>query len=155
MNAESTIRELVAAFLANNHNADGVRFMDRLLLLAGETGKIQCRLANEEALQFQVGDQPPWNLELGRARGKLRILCARLGVLCKDSGETKISLYGDEGTIKKQALFTIFPADEPLVLNGARGLPASERSGSAQTTESWFVRFHNTPSEQDFTITAL
>ena len=37
------------------------------------------------ALRFQTPEQPPCEVEVGRAKSKLRMLCARLGVLCNES----------------------------------------------------------------------
>ena len=124
MNAESRTRELVTANLPDGREVDGVRFIDELLLVAAEVGEIQCSLASDRELRFQAPDRPAWDVELDRAKTKLRMLCARLGVLCNESGGPEVSLYGGEGVIKK--------------------------AGPAQ----WAVRFMNTPDQQGFIIQA-
>jgi hypothetical protein len=97
MNAEEKIRELVQANLSSNHQVEGVQFVDELLLVAAEVGEIKCSLvADGQGLRFQSPEHPAWEVELGRANGKLRMLCARLAVLCAGP---PASLYGGEGTI--------------------------------------------------------
>jgi len=151
MNAESMIRELVNAYLFDNHKVDGVQFIDQLLLLACEVGEIQCNLAGERKLRFQIPDQQMWEVELDRAKAKLRMLCARLGVLCNEAGDQDISLYGGEGIIKK-----IVPLE--LSNNLRRSSGSDLRSPTATSvvpppiSKEWKVRFKNTPSEQEFTV---
>src|SRR5438034_9418653 len=94
---EQLVRQLVEASMADNHRADGVRFIDELLALASDVGEITCTFASEHALRFQTPNEPAWEIELGRARSKLRMLCARLAVLCNESGGPDVSLYGGEG----------------------------------------------------------
>jgi hypothetical protein len=98
MNADDKIRELVRVNLSSNHKVDGVHFVDELLLVAAEVGEIKCSLnAGADGLCFQTPEQPTWEVELGRAIGKLRMICARLAVLCAN-GKLP-DLYGGEGTI--------------------------------------------------------
>src|SRR5947209_7288692 len=101
MNAESVIRKLVAEYLSDDHNVRGVEFIDQLLPIARGKGQISCTLADDRRLRFQVQGEPAWEVELGRARTKLRMLCARLSVLCNESGGQDVSLYGGEGAIKE------------------------------------------------------
>src|SRR5947209_1149064 len=102
MSATSQIRDLVRNRLVGR-KIDPVGFMDELLELSEQAGEIQCKLAGEQGLQFVVANQPPaFEVELDAPRGKLRMLCARLGVLCHESGDQDVSLYGGEGTIKKE-----------------------------------------------------
>jgi hypothetical protein len=98
MNADDKIRELVQANLSSNHKVEGVRFVDELLLVVGEVGEIKCSLsAGAQGLCFQTPEQPAWEVELGRANSKLRMICARLAVLCANGALP--DLYGGEGTI--------------------------------------------------------
>src|SRR5262249_34931640 len=102
MTAESVIREWVQAYLASNHKVDGVQFIEEVLMLASEVGEIRCSLTGEGKLRFQTPDETTWDIELNRAKTKLRMLCARLGVLCHESGDQDVSLFGGEGIIKKE-----------------------------------------------------
>src|SRR5437879_3824310 len=102
MNAESTIRELVEAHLSDNHNVYPVEFIDQLLQLAYEVGEIHCTLVENRKLRFQMPGQPAWDVELGRAKAKLRILCARLGVLCNENQDQDVNIFGGEGLIRKE-----------------------------------------------------
>jgi hypothetical protein len=125
MSATSRIRELVQAKLAGR-KIDVVGFVDELLAIVAETGEIHCCLASEQALRFETRDGA-CEVELDSCRGKLRILCARLGVLCNDAGGATASLYGGEGIVCA---------------------PSNNGTESAQ----WTVRFKNTPDEHELTI---
>lgn len=131
MNAESRIRELVTANISDSHEVDGVRFIDELLLVAAEVGEIQCSLAGDSELRFQTPEWPAWEAKMDRAKTKLRMLCARLGVLCNEGGGPEVSLYGGEGVIRKAG-----------------------PDGRAVGSEQWAVRFMNTPDQQGFIIQA-
>lgn len=100
MSVASKIIESVHANLVENTTADGVRFIDELLALAADAGEISCTLAGERALRFQVLNHPACEVELDRAKAKLRMLCARLAVVCGEEGQN-LSLYGGEGLICK------------------------------------------------------
>ncbi len=167
MNTDSRIRELVRAHLSDDHEVHGVEFMDELLTLAAQVGEIRCSLAGGRALRFQTSEQPAWEVELGRAKSKLRMLCARLGVLCNESDGPKVSLYGGEGIIKRMApgsLSTILAGQAASTAVGLTevGGPAVVGSTIEMVTpnrpsmgpEQWAVRFKNTPSEQEFIIQA-
>ena len=151
MSAPCQIRDLVRHRLVGR-KIDPVGFMDELLELADQVGEIQCNLAGEQGLRFLIANQPPpFEVELDASRGKLRMLCARLGVLCHEAGDQEVSLYGGEGTIKKDA-----PVE--LTEKNGRSLEPSSRSTTGTSlippplSKEWKVRFTNTPSEQDFTI---
>jgi hypothetical protein len=133
MNADDKIRELVRANLSSNHKVDGVRFVDELLLVAGEVGEIKCSLsAGAQGLCFQTPEQPAWEMELGRANSKLRMICARLAVLCA-SGATP-DVYGGEGTI-------------------AVDMPADSENGEKSTNRILLqVQFDNRPGNVWFTL---
>ena len=85
-------------------------------------------------LRFQTPNQPPWEVELGRAKTKLRMLCARLSVLCNERGQD-VSIYGGEGVVKEIPV------------------PAG-RTADVACCQKLTVRFKNTLSEQEFTLTA-
>jgi len=78
---------------------DGVGFMDELLAIATHVGELSCRLAADQGLRFELRDSEPFEVDVDRNRGKLRMLCARLAVLCQESG-TEFLLYGGEGSIR-------------------------------------------------------
>lgn len=160
MNTANRIRELVQVNLSVNPKVDVVRFMDQLLLVASEVGEIRCTLANEGELRFQLPNQPAWQVELERARAKLRMLCARLGVLCHESGDLEVSLYGGEGVIKKGA-----PDNSGSQDKAAPSVASVTRDGQSSAivqlppedlcrgrTETWTVRFKNTMHEHEFTL---
>jgi hypothetical protein len=148
MNAGRKIRDLVTAHLSNNPNVDGVQFIDHLLSLTFEVGEIECRLAGDDNLRFCVLDRPVCEVVLNRAKAKLRLLCARLGVLCRESGAPNVSLFGGEGIIRRELAMEdpSLPSGPDVVRTGATSLASPSISGE------WKVRFKNTPSEQEFTI---
>jgi hypothetical protein len=154
MSAESRIRELVKVHLFDDHKADVVEFVDQLLNLVSEVGEISCALADDHTLRLQVPDQPICDVILGRAKTKLRMACARLGVLCHESGDTEVSLYGGEGVVKKEV-----SVDSPQTVARASGSGFSSSAASALASppslKEWRVRFKNTPSEHEFTIRAI
>jgi hypothetical protein len=157
MNAETTIRKLVQDDLEDNHQVETVRFVERLLLVASEVGEIQCTLtANQSGLRFEVAGQPIWEVEIGRAKTKLRMLCARLAVLCSESGTQEFILYGGEGIID-QASVELAPAASGVscpAVNGPPGI-AFRQGVSSKRLGRWAVRTKNTVSEQCFAIRAL
>jgi hypothetical protein len=132
MNAEEKIRELVQANLSSNHQVEGVQFVDELLPVAAEVGEIKCSLgADGQGLRFQTPEHPAWEVELGRANGKLRMICARLAVLCAGP---PASLYGGEGTI-------------------AVDIPADSENGDKSTDQIVLqVQFDNKPGKVWFTL---
>src|SRR5205823_107791 len=97
----STQHRILVAFKEKltGRKVDVEGFVEELLTSAREAGEIRCSLAREGVLCVQLGDREPCDLELDSAKTKLRMLCARLGVLCKERGELAGSLYGGEGNI--------------------------------------------------------
>ena|SRR5437868_13029943 len=159
MNAENSVRELAKVYISDNHNVHGVEFMDQLLLVALEFGEVKCGLASDQQLRFDVGNQPAFVIETGRARTKLRALCARLAGLCHESGGQDVSPYGGEGFIQKQV-----PLEHALTSHGRSATgknagpfvsngPSQQRNISFEGLKKWNVRFMNTTSEHHFTIT--
>jgi hypothetical protein len=116
------IRDLVQAKLAGR-KIDPVVFIDELLVIAKEVGEIRCYLATEQSLRFELDGQA-CDVALDAARTKLRMVCARLSVLCNTGEDSAVSPYGGEGIIRS----------------------------SATPTDPWRVRFKNTPGEQEFSI---
>jgi hypothetical protein len=158
MNVETTVRKLVQEDLEDNHEVEAVRFIDRLLLIASEVEEIQCGLtANQCGLWFQVPGQPAWEVEIGRAKSKLRMLCARLAVLCMESGGQDFILYGGDGIID-QACAEASPSASTATsvrFNGPPGVVGTTQERPRDRPGRWAVRTMNTMSEQHFTIRAL
>lgn len=125
MSVPSQISDLMQAKLSGR-KIDVVEFMTGLLSLARETGEIHCSLATEHSLRFGIANQAH-DVALDAARGKLRMLCARLSALCDEAGSGTVSPYGGEGIIHAPS---------------HNGVEAGH----------WTVRFKNTPSEHEFTI---
>jgi hypothetical protein len=151
MSALCQIQDLVQRKLLGR-KIDGVGFIDALLALVDRVGEIQCNLSGEETLQFRIPNEPPaLEVELDAARGKLRMLCARLGVLCHESGDPDVSLYGGEGLIKKELPAELPTKVGPLPSADPRS-PGGTALASPPNPKEWRVRFKNTPSEQEFTI---
>lgn len=119
------IRDLVQAKLVGR-TIDVVGFVDEILALAAESGAIRCCLASESALRFELGDEV-CEVELDSCRGKLRMLCARLAVLCNETEGAAVSPYGGKGAIRT---------------------PSHNGSGLRQCA----VRFENTPADHGFSI---
>lgn len=137
MNPQARITELAKACLAPNRSFAGVQFIDQLLPLASEVGEIGCNFVDEHKLRFQIGDEPPWEVEFDRARAKLRMLCARLAVLCQESGHD-FMLYGGEGTIDRTA----------------EARPDDHEGNPVSCLLTWQARWMNTPGEHWFVIAA-
>jgi hypothetical protein len=153
MNAGSRIKELVRAYLSNNHEFDGVQFIDHLLAFASEVGEIACSLAGEERLHFRIPGQPVCEVDLVRAKAKLRLLCARLGVLCQENGAQEVTVFGGEAFIKKHGPAEVHTNGGPVPSSVFHGGAAGGTSvASPAITKEWRVRFKNTPDEQEFTI---
>ena len=127
MNSGIRIRELVEAKLAG-HRIDAVGFVDQLFVLAAQVGEVKCALAREGCLRFQVPDEASCDVEVDAAKGKLRMMCARLGVLCNEQSGREVSPYGGEAAFAYE-----LPPGTPL---------------------TWNVRFKNAPAEQEFLIAA-
>jgi len=121
--APARFRELVASKLSGR-KLDLVGFVDSLLELVREAGEVHCGLAAENCLRVAVGGQT-CEVELPAARAKLRMVCARLSVLCNEANKQVDFPYGGEGTI----------------------------AASDSSTDRWKLVFKNTPGEHEFGIT--
>jgi hypothetical protein len=147
MSAQFQIRNLVETKLVGR-KIDGLGFVDNLLEVAEQVGDIHCTLAEDRGLRFGIPSQPPFDVQLDAPLGKLRMLCARLGVLCHESGDLDVSLCGGEGIIKKD----VSPKQRASVIgSSAQAISLA----SPPTLKVWKVRFKNTPSEQEFIIHAV
>jgi hypothetical protein len=137
MNAERRIRELVQANVIDNHHVDIVRFIDQLFPVVAEAGTIRCWQPSAGKLCFQIGDQPAWEVELGRAHSKLRMMCARLAVICREKTGLDLNFYGDEAFV--EICTSLQPEDE-----------------SVCCVTKMHIRFRNSLSEpQSFLIEAI
>lgn len=132
---QSQIQDLVQEKLAGNP-ADSPGFVEHLLAIAGHVGVIRCSLAQKDVMRFEFGSQEPLEVALQYAKARLRTMCARLAVLCNDSGQD-VNPYGGEGVIAR----AVVPS-----LAGVAG-----NHGVAH----WHVRFKNTTDAQEFTITPV
>src|SRR5207248_1872103 len=102
-----------------------------------QMGRVHCGFVEDRrVLRFEIPGQEPWELSAELAKSRLRTACARLGVLCNESGH-EVSLYGGEGAIDSRVVS-----------------PLANGSGN-QKQRTWHVHFKNTPDAQEFTITAV
>jgi hypothetical protein len=68
----------------------------QLFHLAGEWGTISCSFAGGNMVRLESAERLIHELEVPRAKTKMRMLCARLGVQCGQWAGQTVSLYGDE-----------------------------------------------------------
>lgn len=131
MTAQDNLGNLVRDLLAGR-KIDVVRFVDELLLLADTLGEVRCSPADDDRLRFAIPGAAPFDVPLDRARSKLRMLCARLAVLCEGGSET--TPYGGQGNIPdRETRESSTDTNVP---------PALERN----------VQFVNTAAEVGFTL---
>lgn len=139
---DSKIKELSDRYLADSRAPDITSFVDQLFHVAAEIGGVACVFDGETRLRFfarqaqtsaralaptPAQSQAPCIVEHAAARAVLRMICARLGVVCKERTATDISPYGDQAEI-------------------AYGVQDHRR---------WSVSFTNTADRQGFLIEAL
>jgi hypothetical protein len=105
---------------------DVVGFVDALLAAVPGVDFIRCTLSDERTLRFEF-DSDVCEIDVDAAKGKLRMLAARLGVLCNETPDANVSLYGGRGTIRFS--------------NG--------------TTTAIAVEFQNTPDHREFALRSL
>jgi hypothetical protein len=117
---------------------DGVAFVEELLAIANLAGEVRCSPVADQGLRFELPGSAPIEVDVDRNRGKLRMLCARLAVLCQESG-SEFLLYGGEGTIRR----TVKPPS------------TAGPSEDAQNTISWYARWTNTPGKHEFSLSAM
>ena len=132
----SRIRTLVHEKLVGRM-IDPAGFIGELLTLLQEPGDIRCTLAGETTLRFQVGGHRV-EIELDAARAKLRMLCARLSVLCKPENGRAVSPYGGTGSIPRDAAppcsvsFKNTPEEHQFTLALPVAIPSGIPNASAQ-----------------------
>jgi hypothetical protein len=127
MGLTGAIQTEVRAHLAGRP-VDVVGMVRLLLDAARDAGEICCRLSPDGAgLRFEFPQSTlVEDVSLDRARAKLRMMCARLAVLCREHGAPDVSPYGGEGEVESgggvwhvrfvntpsQHEFTIRPSDK-------------------------------------------
>lgn len=134
---EKEITKLVAGYLADPRRPNVTGFVDELFRVASEHGALGCAFAGHRRLRFFVQHLPAPAMsraqepcaaecivELAAARSILRMMCARLAVLCKERLTADISLYGDSAVLE---------------------YPDTDR-------RRWSVGFINTPDRQEFVL---
>jgi hypothetical protein len=89
---EANARQCLAGGL-DTQKADS--FLDQLFEVAATSGSVRCTLANERVLRIQSRDTPLHELDIPRAKTKLRMLCARLAVRCGEWADRKLAPHGD------------------------------------------------------------
>jgi hypothetical protein len=142
MSFETRIKELSDRYLADVRAPDIAGFVDQLFYVAAETGTVACVFNGDKKLKFFVrptqtrvmglatrpAQAPPTCVvEHEAARSVLRMMCARLGVICKERTATDISPYGDKAELEYEI----------------------------QDQKHWSISFTNTPDRQEFLIEAL
>jgi hypothetical protein len=169
MSAKMRIQRLVQTTLSDNHNVEGVEFIDQLLQVAADVGEVKCTLSEEGALRVEISGEPALDFTLGRAKSKIRLLCVRLSVLCRETRGQDVSPYGGEGFIERELRPSQHPSpphetphDSARQNGPSSGQRSEARAASAVAAENpagkfvtkWAVSFKNTASEQEFIIRA-
>jgi hypothetical protein len=142
MTFETKIKQLRDRYLADAHAPDIAGFVDQLFHVAAETGAVACVFDGDTRLRFFVREarahgqtvvpeparpQAPCIVEHAAARAVLRMICARLGVVCKERTATDVSPYGAKAEIEYDV----------------------------QDHRRWSVSYTNTAQSQEFAIEAL
>jgi hypothetical protein len=142
MSFEAAIKELSDRYLADARAPDITGFVDQLFHVAAETGTVACEFNGDKRLRFFVRPtqnrvtglaprpaqaQPTCIVEHDAARTVLRMICARLGVLCKERTATDVSPYGDKAVMDYDV----------------------------EDQKRWSISFTNTSDRQEFFIEAL
>jgi len=142
MSLETKINELREAYLADARAPNITRFVDRLFQVAAENGAVAGVLDGDKRLRFSVRPTPipgrvltppsaqlqaPCIVEHEAARSVLRMICARLRVICQERTAREISPYGDKAVMDYDV----------------------------QDRRRWNISFTNTAERQEFLIEAL
>jgi hypothetical protein len=122
------LQHLIQDYLSRSKNIRVVEFVDRLLELTSELGHLNCTLGEGQTLIFATAGRPLYRAVMTRAKTILRVMCARLSVICSERTGQEASPYGDE------AEFEFEPVPQKRF----------------QVT----VWFKNTPAHQEFDIQA-
>jgi hypothetical protein len=112
----------------DGRKGSAVAFVEQLLPVAAGIGHLYCSLARDDALRFESKGRLLCEVELLAAKGKLRMVCARLAVICQEHTGRELQPYGDDVSFASEAL------------------PDRGR---------WHIRFVNTTSKQEFDIETL
>ncbi len=157
MTPQKQIEQLARSKLLGNR-VDPVGFVDEILALASREGGIRCTFAANDALRFTISKEADFEVPVDRARGKLRMMCARLAKLCQENGQEFLP-YGGEGIIEKA---TPPPGSVSAASTGDGEVRAGPRisvgvgdvlvAKVAPRRDRWKVCFKNTMSEHEFTI---
>lgn len=123
---QTNLASFATQYLGNDRNNQVVAFVEYLFTLACELGEVHGSYVDPEHLLFESPGQERLLVELKMARGKLRSICARLGVLCNEGSGRELSLYGGEASFAHEV-----PGRGPVSVS---------------------VSFKNTPDEQRFQI---
>jgi hypothetical protein len=142
MTFENKIRYLNERYLANVRVPDITGFVDQLFNVEAETGMVACTFHGDKTLRFFSRSKqspskgllplptqrvPTCLVEHDAARSVLRMICARLGVICKDRTTSETSPYGHQMLLDYDA----------------------------QNRKRWSISFINTPDRQEFLIEAV
>ena len=82
-----------------------------LLLLANEAGIVRMTTLEAGHLHVEVGDCGFAQVNVDRAKMKIRMVCARLAVLCKEQGAQDLSPYGGRGSLSHSGFDHPFDLD--------------------------------------------
>jgi hypothetical protein len=155
MTNDPTIQDLVVTFLADEKEPNIVGFVDQLFPLAHEWKHLRIELRGPEQLQVQLADGEPMGVPLLRAKGKLRMMCARLAVICEEQLGGPPPLYGGDallawplpggGTMSCRVLFQNTPGDQWLAIrwNDSFGTAHGHSQGTVALSEAQSIRNRN------------
>jgi hypothetical protein len=138
---ETKIKELSDRYFADARAPDIAGFVDQLFHVAAETGAVACAFDGDQRLRFFVRPTPMRAIgqvaslqsqkacvvEHEAARSVLRMICARLGVICGESTDADISPYGDKAVMEYDV----------------------------KDHKHWSISFTNTSERQEFVIEAV
>jgi hypothetical protein len=142
MNFSENIKQLLETHFADARRPDITGLVDDLFDVAAESGSVACVLDDGDRLHFFLSPPPTqmhalvpsvsqmqsaYVMRSNVARTYIRMICARLAVICKDRGGTDVSPYGDQAVI-------------------------GDSSGSRKR---WHVSFTNAPERQSFLIKSV
>ena len=101
-------------------------FIERLFALAAELECITCRYA-EERIRIDSKDRVLHEMAFPRSKSALRMVCARLAVLCKEWSNENVNPYGDHLSVhvpsEKHAFVVTFentPAQQSITIELSR-----------------------------------
>jgi hypothetical protein len=118
--ARQRIEQLVRERLVGRR-IEGITFVEELLAIADQVGEVRCSPVADQGLRFELRGSDPFEVDLDANRSKLRMLCARLAVLCQESGHD-FMLYGGEGTIRQttKVRWTNTPGKHEFIISTER-----------------------------------